>query len=78
MCPSGAARSARPAPRALDEACASGPRPSPTAQEVSQTSGDAPSRPNMMCQDLTDGKIYLGLDRSQIPMESTSKKNNIL
>ena len=36
-------RSARPSPRALDEACASGPRPSRTAQEVSKTSWDCAS-----------------------------------
>ena len=50
MCLSGAARFARPAPRALDEACASGPRPSRTAQEVSKTSGDAPRRPDIAAQ----------------------------
>ena len=44
------ARFARPSPRALDEACASGPRPSRTAQEVSKTSGDAPRRPDIAAQ----------------------------
>ena len=47
---SGAARSARPAPRALDEACAGGPRHSRTAQDVSKTSGDAPRRPDIAAQ----------------------------
>ena len=50
MCPFAPARFARPAPRALDEACASGPRPSRTAQEVSKTSGDAPRRPDIAPQ----------------------------
>ena len=50
VCVFAPARFAPPAPRALDEVCASGPRPSPTAQEVSKTSGDAPRRPDTAAQ----------------------------
>ena len=47
---SGPGRFDSSAPRALDEACASGFRASTAALEVSKTHGDALRRPYMMCQ----------------------------
>ena len=50
MCVFAPARSARPPPRALDEACCNGFRASTGAILVSKTHGDALRRPYMMCQ----------------------------